>query len=92
MLIDVSRKNKAKILSALFNEARLQKNANENSKIPMQEEEAKKLLEKRKTFDMLYGRYIGISFITANVETEDYDLVNGEGLAERIINSFPDEV
>ena len=92
MVIDISRKNKAAVLVALYNASHpLGLGFLQFDPHPMTIDEAESLLGAGRTyFDYLYGRVMKIDLKGNTVDTYLYDRDNGEGAGERAINSVPD--
>ena len=92
MVIDISKKNKAALLVALYNNslpAGIVFNYSNHPKMTIQD--AEKLLSKTKCFDYVNGHVLFIDFNSDTYDTRLYNITNGYYAAERIIDSVPDE-
>ena len=87
MAISIKGKNKAKILAALYNNARAQGLGwLHYDPAPMTEAEAKELLDGGQTyFDYLKGRVLKVDLSSDTTETYLYNRDNGKNKAEQII-------
>ena len=91
MQIDISKKDKAEVLAALYNAShplgfgRLLYDPN-----PMSIEEARMFLQETMEFDYLKGRVMKIDLTGNLLETSLYDRDNGEGAAEKVIENVKD--
>jgi len=90
-VVDISRKNRAEVLAALYNASKPQGlGFMQFDPTPMTVKEAKKLLKKTTYFDYLKGRVMKINFQKNRLlNTYAYNMDNGEGAAERAISSCP---
>lgn len=89
--MDISNYNKAEILAALYNNARVQgMGIFQAESSDMTTEEAAKILEedKSKYFDYLKGRVMKVDLSTNELDTQLYNRDNGENAAENIIKSL----
>ena len=86
MKIDLTGKNKAKVLASLYNNSKPQ-GLGFLSFVPkdMTITEAEELLEQTTYFDYLYGRVMKIDLSGDTLDTSLYDRDNGEGSALRAI-------
>ncbi len=90
-VIDISRKDKAAVLAALYNHARPQKMGFfQYDPTPMTVEQARKFLQHYTYFDCVRGRVIGVKLEGDTLDPEWYDLDNGDGAAERAVSTVPD--
>lgn len=86
-VVDISNKDKAEVLAALYNNSHphgmgfLQYNSE-----PMTVEQARELLKQTTYFDYLYGRVMKISLESNIVRTSGYNMDNGKGAAEHAIS------
>jgi hypothetical protein len=90
MKIKIKNKNKAKILAALYNNAKPQGPGflHYNPKM-MTEEDAQSLLDAgQKEFDYLQGRVMKIDLSGKILDTTLYNRDNGEGMAETILSKI----
>lgn len=91
-MIDISRKNDAAILAALYNANKPLGMGflNPNCHQSMTEAEAQKILDRgQRYFDYLNGRVMKISLEREVLDPYLYDRDNGKGAAERIISALP---
>ena len=92
MVINISKKNKAALLVALYNNSLpvgIVFNYYDFPKMTIQDSE--KLLAKTKCFDYINGHVIFINFNSDFYDTRIYNITNGYYAAERAIDSVPDE-
>ncbi len=81
--IDISNKDKAEVLAALFNRARPQGlGFLQYRNRTMSVDEARTLLETQTCFDYLEGRVMKINLSGSDFNPTLYDLDNGSGAAE----------
>lgn len=86
MKIDISGKDKALVLVALFNASKpLGMEANRNVK-PMTVANAREMLKKTSHFDYIEGRSINVKLDGDMLDTSLYDCDNGKGAAERALS------
>lgn len=87
--MNIAGLNKAAVLAALYNNARVQGlGFLQASNKPMQESEAAKILKEQTYFDYLKGRVMKINLANDEVNTWLYNRDNGEGEAERVIEEL----
>lgn len=88
--MDISGLDKAKVLAALFNVAKPQGfGFSSYDQKPMTAEEAQKLLDDGiDSFDYLKGRAMKIGLGKDEVDTQDFNRVNGPDAAERTIDEL----
>lgn len=89
-IIDISKMDKAEVLSKLYNNAKPRGLGyfKFESKDQMNIEEAQKILDEGQTyFDYLKGRVLKISLKTDKLNTTLYDRDNGQGAAEKALKS-----
>lgn len=86
-VVDISNKDKAEVLAALYNNSHPHGMGffNYNPK-PMTIEEARELLEQTTCFDYLAGRVMKINLEGSIIRTHGYNMDNGKGAAERAIS------
>lgn len=81
--IDISKLDKAEVLSALYNNSRPQElGFLQADNTPIQKEKAATLLETQTYFDYLKGRVMKVDLSGDELETALYDRDNGQGAAE----------
>ncbi len=86
--IDISGKDKAEVLAALFNKAKpLGMGIIHYKDRMMPVEEARSLLEERTYFDYVEGRVMKVDLSEAEFSQELYDRDNGQGAAENALRS-----
>jgi len=86
MKINISKMNKAIVLTLLYNESKMQGNSFLGGNgTPMTVDEANKHLETNQDFDYLNGKVMKISLKGDLLETWLYDRDNGEGAALKAI-------
>lgn len=91
MKIDISKKDKAEVLAALYNASRpLGLGFLHFDPTPMTVEEARELLSETTDFDYLKGRVMKVDLSGEELETWLYDRDNGEGAAERALSNVAD--
>ena len=91
MKIDISRKNKAEILVALYNASRpLGMGIYDYTPIPMTIEEARGYLKKDTYFHFIKGRILNVDLSGDELDTQKYDRDNGEGAAEKALSIVED--
>ena len=82
MKIDISRKDKAQVLAALYNASRpIGLGFLQYDPTPMTVEEARELLKQTTYFDYLKGRVMKVDLSGDELETRLYDRDNGDGAA-----------
>ena len=92
-IVDISRKNKAEVLCALFDAAHptyskySKNNCRHNT---LTKSEAEHYLSTRTYFEYIKGHVMRIDLSGNKVNTTLFNLSNGPGAAERAINSVPD--
>jgi len=88
--MNISKLSKAKVLAALYNGSKVQGMGIFQAKPgAMSEAEAQKLLDSGQTyFDYLHGKVMKIDLSGDELETWLYNRDNGQGSAERIIESL----
>ena len=92
MVIDISKKDKAAVLAALYNSSRpLGLGFLHFNPAPMTLEEARELLKFSSYFDYVKGRVMKVDLSGDTLDTWLYDRDNGEGAAARAIASVADE-
>ena len=85
-MIDISKKNKAKVLAALYNSAKPQGlGFLQYDPTDMTEQEAEELLQEPGYFDYLKGRVIKVDLSGDEFDPYLYDRDNGPGAAERAL-------
>jgi len=86
MKIDLTGKNKAKVLASLYNNSKPQGlGFLHYNPVPMTIAEAEDLLAQSPYFDYLHGRVMKIDLSGDTLDTSLYDRDNGEGSALRAI-------
>ena len=81
--------NKAAVLAALYNNAKVQGlGFLQATGKPMEEAEAAELLKEQRYFDYLHGRVMKIDMSGDEINTRLYNRDNGEGAAERVVESL----
>jgi hypothetical protein len=89
MEIDIKGKNKAKVLAALYNNAKVQGlGILHFDPIPMTEEEAQEILKEHTYFDYLKGRVMKVDLSEDSFDPWLYDRDNGQGAAERALKNI----
>lgn len=83
-LVDIRGLDKADVLAALFNAAKI---VDPNAKDFLWPEQAEELLEKEKVFTWLYGRSLYIDLSGSEFPSNAYDHDNGQGMAQKIIDN-----
>ena len=84
--VDISNKDKAEVLAALYNNAPVQAMSWSRAK-PMTVRKARKILKRCTYFDYFHGKEMKISLESNVVDTRLYNRGNGDGAAERAISS-----
>ena len=88
-LIDISNRNKAQVLAALYNASQpLGMGFLHYDPTPMTEAEAENLLSHSKYFDYLKGRVMKVDLSTDKLDPWLYDRDNGQGAALRAIEGI----
>ena len=88
-MIDISKLNKAQVLSALYNASHPQGMGFIHfDPVPMSEFEATRLLEKQTYFDYIKGRVMKIDLSKNELDPRLYDRDNGEGAALSAISGL----
>lgn len=90
MLIDISKKNKAALLVALYDNSLpvgIVFNYHDYPKMTIKD--AEELLSKTKCFDYINGHVLFIDFNRDTYDTRRYNTTNGYYAAERVIDSVP---
>lgn len=87
--INISNLNKAEVLVALYNHAKVQgmgflSQASE----PMTVAKAEEILKKTKSFDYLYGRVMKINLSGDELDTRLYNRDNGANAAENVLQGL----
>ena len=91
MKIDISKKDKAEVLQALYNASHpLGLGFLQFDPTPMTKEEAIELLNQTTYFDYLKGRVMKVDLSGEELETRLYDRDNGEGAAARALSTIDD--
>ena len=99
MIIDISKKNPAAVLAALYNAGKSPTEIVFNLGFPppplqkqnLSEEEAQKIIEAFGTnFEYLCGIPLNIDLSYNHLDVTSYDKYNGEGSAQKAIESCPD--
>ena len=91
MKIDISKKDKAEVLAALYNASHpLGLGFLQYDPTPMTVEEARKLLSETTYFDYLKGRVMKVDLSGEELETWLYDRDNGEGAAAKVLSNVID--
>lgn len=88
--IDITGKDKAEILAALYNNSRQQGMGllNPNGKVDMTRDQATEILKEQSYFDYLNGRVMKIRLKEDYLDPRLYDRDNGQGAAERAIKEI----
>lgn len=88
-MANITGLDKAKVLVALHKSARvLEMGLLQAKPNGVTEEEARELLKKQTYFDYLEGRIMKIEITGDEIDTWLYNRDNGQGAAEKIINSL----
>jgi hypothetical protein len=88
-MINISKFRKAQVLAALYNNSRVQGMGVYQAKPGiMFEKEAEALLQENTTFDYLYGKVMKVDLSGDEFKPHSYDRDNGEGAAQRAIDSI----
>ncbi len=91
MKIDISKKDKAEVLVALYNASRpIGLGYLEYDPTPMRIEEARSLLERQTYFDYCKGRVMKVNLAGNELDTYLYNRDNGTGAAERVLSEIVD--
>lgn len=91
MKIDISKKDKAEVLAALYNASHpLGLGMLHFDPTPMTTEEARELLSRTTYFDYLKGRVMKVDLSGEELETWLYDRDNGEGAAAKALSKIVD--
>lgn len=91
MAIDISKKDKAEVLAALYNASKpLGLGYLHFDPRPMSKEEARQLLAETTYFDYLKGRVMKVRLDGTTLDERLYDRDNGPGAAERAIAQLAD--
>ena len=91
MRIDISKKDKAEVLAALYNASKpVSRGWMQFNSMPMSVEEARILLERTSYFDYIKGRVIKVDLSGNELETWLYDRDNGDGAAARVLSQVVD--
>ena len=86
-VVDISNKDKAEVLAALYNNSHPQgMGFLQYDPEPMNIEQAHKILKQTASFDYLFGRVMKISLESNIVHTSGYNRDNGDCAAEHIIS------
>lgn len=81
-MIDISHCDKAAVLAALYNRARVQGMGFLSARpVDMQVEEARAMLAKSERFDYVHGRVLKVDLDGATLDPRLYDRDNGAGAA-----------
>lgn len=92
-MIDISKRNKAEVLAALYNASRPQGMGFIQYNLePMTVEQAALILEEQQHFDYLGGRVMKISLDGDTLDPRLYDRDNGEGAAQRALDASEAEI
>ena len=88
--IDISGLDRAEVLAALFNNSRQQGMGfmHQEGRAEMTIEDAREILKTQTDFDYLRGRVMKLSIDSDSLDPWGYDRDNGQGAAERAINSI----
>ena len=90
-MIDISNKNKARVLMALYEGAKVQgMGFLRHDSNPMRYTEAVDLLKNQTFFDYHKGRVIKVDLSGDEFDPWGYDRDNGTGAAQRRVDSCPD--
>jgi hypothetical protein len=88
-MIDIKGLSKAKVLAELYNNSQpLGLGFLHYDPLPMSEDEAAKLLEQSTYFDYLKGRVMKVDLSKSEFDPRLYDIDNGQGAAERVVNEL----
>ena len=92
MIIDISKKDRAAVLAALYNASRpLGLGFLQYDPTPMTIEDARELLEFTTYFDYLKGRVMKVNLSGDTLDTWLYDRDNGEGAAAAALADVSDQ-
>mgnify|MGYP003406981958 CR=1 FL=1 len=87
-MINISGKNKAKVLAALYNASHPQGlGILHLNPVDMDQKQAAELLKDRAYFDYLMGRVMRVDLSGDSFDEWGYDRGNGIGAAQRAVNS-----
>lgn len=88
-MINIKGIDKAELLAALYNAAQpLGMGFVHYDPQPMAADEAREILKRQTSFDYLKGRVMKVNLAGDSMLIDLYDRDNGDGKAERIINSL----
>lgn len=87
-MIDIKGLDKAKVLKALYDGSHIQGLGFLQAVSDFTEEDARELIKTQTYFDYLYGRVLKVDLASDSFEEWLYDRDNGEGKAQRIIESL----
>ena len=91
IIIDISKKDKAAVLAALYNHARPQgMGFFQYDPTPMSDEQAREILKNGTYFDYVRGRVMKINLECDTLNPWLYDRDNGDGAAAKAISTIPD--
>lgn len=91
IVIDISKKDKAAVLAALYNHARPQgMGFFQYDPTPMGVEQARELLKNGTYFDYVRGRVMKVNLESDMLNPWLYDRDNGDGAAAKAISTVPD--
>lgn len=89
MIINIQDKDKAQVLSTLYNNSKpLGMGFLHYDSTPMTVEEARELLNEQTYFDYLKGRVMKVELGGDSFDSWGYDRDNGEGSAERALKDI----
>ena len=87
--MNITGLNKAAVLVALYNNAKVQGLGFLQATCkPMEEAEAAELLKEQSYFDYLHGRVMKIDMSGDEINTRLYNRDNGDGAAERVVDKL----
>lgn len=87
-VIDISNKDKAEVLAGLYNNSHpVGMGLAHYDPTPMTIEDARKILEKKTSFDYILGRPLKINLNGNIIQVFGYNRDNGKDLAQRVISS-----
>ncbi len=87
-MIDIKGLDKAKVLKALYDGSHIQGLGFLQAVNDFTEEDARELIKTQTYFDYLYGRVLKVDLSSDSFEEWLYDRDNGQGKAQRIIESL----
>lgn len=87
-VVDISRKDKAEVLCALYNASRRSKSSNPDDILT--KSEAESLLKTRTSFEFVKSHIMRIDLTTNIVDTTRFNHANGPQTAEDAIENVPD--